>query len=368
MRITFLLPRYGWTPSGGFRVVYTYANLLAERGHDVAVIHPRRLPPGGWPRPSNLGQRLHFAAGRVRDRLLRPRVRWAEPDPRVRMHYVDALTPDRIPDADAVIATWWSTAEAALALPASKGVRFHLIQGYESWNGAEERVQAVWRAPLRKIVIARWLVQRARELGVSESMMTHVPNAINQAVFRLQRPIEARPPHVAMLYSGEPYKGGDLGIEVLRRAREHVPQLTATLFGVRRGPRGLPRWIEYIHRASAQELARLFNRSAIYLCPSLTEGWHLPPAEAMACGCALVSSDIGGVRDYAIDGVTALLFPAGDSAAGTDRLVLLLRDEALRRALAVRGGALIGDFSWQRSVARLEAFLEQSRAPAAVPG
>src|SRR5579885_3571237 len=47
MRITFLMPCYCWVPSGGFRVVYEYANQLVARGHRVTVIHPRRLafPP-----------------------------------------------------------------------------------------------------------------------------------------------------------------------------------------------------------------------------------------------------------------------------------------------------------------------------------
>jgi len=43
MRITFLMPGYMWTPSGGYRVIYEYANRLVDRGHHVTVVHPRRL-------------------------------------------------------------------------------------------------------------------------------------------------------------------------------------------------------------------------------------------------------------------------------------------------------------------------------------
>lgn len=361
MKVTFLLPRYGWRPSGGFSVVYTYAGLLSRRGHDVTVVHPRRLPRGGWPQPTTLHGRTRHAAGRLRDRLLHPSLAWARPDAAIRLSYVPEISEAHVPDGDVVIATWWSTAEAALALSGRKGERFHLIQGYETWNGAEDRVHAAWRAPLRKIIIARWLAERAHELGIAESLITVIPNAIDHDVFRVLEPLQSRPPRVAMLYSSESYKGGESGVEMLRRAKLLVPELTATLFGVGREPGGLPRWVHYIRNASAEQLARdVYNRSVVYLCPSLSEGWHLPPAEAMACGCALVSSDIGGVRDYARQDETALLFSPGDPVAGAEAVATLLRDAARRLAVAQRGRDVIREFTWERSGARLEALLEQS--------
>ncbi|HEX6132517.1 MAG TPA: glycosyltransferase family 4 protein [Longimicrobiales bacterium] len=357
MRITFLLPRYPWQPSGGYAVVYRYADLLVARGHEVRVLHPRRLPPGGWPAPSGLRGRLRRGAGALRDLAFRPRAEWAKPDPRVLMLHVPELSRHTVPDGDAVIATWWSTAEAVLALPPSKGRRYHLIQGFESWHGSEERIAAVWRAPLHKIVIARWLVERGRELGVPDSLMTHIPIAIPGDVFRTTAPVERRPPRVAMLHARTPFKGAATGLEIMERARDRVPELEAILFGTEPPPR-LPAWVRYVRRATPQHLAEaVYNRSAVYLCASMSEGWHLPPAEAMACGCALVSSDIGGVRDYAIHGRTALLYPPGDAAAGAAQLTAVLTDPELRISLAARGREMIGAFSWSRSVAALEELL-----------
>lgn len=363
MNITFLLPRYGWQPSGGFSVVYTYASFLAARGHDVTVVHPRSLPSGGWPQPSGLYARLHHAAGRLRDRMLRPSLRWADPDPRVRMMYIPEISDAFVPDGDVIIATWWSTAEAALSLSAEKGEQFHLIQGEETWYGAEERVHAAWRAPLHKIFISRWLMERVREVGVPEMMGTVIPNGIDHEVFRVTQPIDNRPARVAMMYSAAPFKGGDIGLEILRRAKDAVPDLRAILFGVGRAPAGLPSWIQYVRGAGRAQLAdAVYNRCSVYLCPSLSEGWHLPATEAMACGCAIVTSDIGGVRDYARDEDTALLFPIGDTAAGADRLVALLRNDTRRVELARRAGEVIRNFSWERSGARLAELLEQHMA------
>ncbi|MEM9556462.1 MAG: glycosyltransferase family 4 protein [Acidobacteriota bacterium] len=44
-----------------------------------------------------------------------------------------------------------------------------------------------------------------------------------------------------------------------------------------------------------------------------TEGFQLPTAEAMACGCLVVSVDTGGVGDHLIDGATGVLVDADDS-------------------------------------------------------
>src|SRR3546814_17749375 len=72
---------------------------------------------------------------------------------------------------------------------------------------------------------------------------------------------------------------------------------------------------------------RISDWSSDVCSSDLGEGWHLPPAEAMACGCAVVSTDIPGVFDYALEGTTALLAPPGDSATLADRLTELLDED-----------------------------------------
>ncbi|HEX2168221.1 MAG TPA: glycosyltransferase family 4 protein, partial [Longimicrobiales bacterium] len=170
---------------------------------------------------------------------------------------------------------------------------------------------------------------------------------------------------VAMLYSTQAYKNGPLGLEMIERARSRIPDLTTTLFGLEPAPAGLPHWATYVRGATGERLAaEVYNVAAVYLCPSLSEGWHLPPAEAMACGCALVSSDIGGVADYAFPGETAVLYPPGDVDAGAQSLASLLQDDDRRIAMAKRGRERIAQFSWERSVTMLESLLSGTQLSA----
>ena len=158
-----------------------------------------------------------------------------------------------------------------------------------------------------------------------------------------------------MLHSGWSWKGADEGVAALEIARQSVPDLQAVLFGTDPRPADLPGWIEYAQDPDQRDLVdEIYNGSAVYLCPSHAEGWHLPPAEAMGCGCAVVSTDIDGVRDYAHDGTTALLSPVRDPEALAANLVRVFQDDGLRLRLAQTAHHEIQQYRWEDSTEDLE--------------
>jgi glycosyltransferase involved in cell wall biosynthesis len=283
------------------------------------------------------------------------------------MDYVATIGADTVPDGDVVIATAWQTADPVALLPAAKGTGAYLIQHHETWSGSEARVDRTWRLPLRKVFIARWLHERARRMGLED--IHRIPGAIDTEKFHVTRPIADRPHRVAMLASDWAWKGRAEGVEALELARGEVPDITAVLFGAGARPADLPAWIEYRQDPPQRELVEgIYNGASIYLCPSHAEGWHLPPAEAMACGTAVVSTAIDGVADYAIDGATALLSPPRDAAGLAANLVRLLTDEGARVAVATGGHRHIQQFTWVASTEALEGILVLPAGAPAVVG
>jgi L-malate glycosyltransferase len=359
LSITFVLPAYPRDPSGGTRIVFELCNRLANRGHRVHIVSTReRRRPGRVDRSigSMALRHARSAAGRFRDHYLwDKRIDWTPVNPRVELTFVPRLSAAHVPDADVVIATAWWTMRYVDAYPSDKGRKYYLIQNYEIWDGPSPLVDATWRMPARKIVIASWLHQKALELGVDPEEITHVPYGMNFHRFGLTARPEARPPRVAMLYHPDPRKRASVGIAALEIARTERPDLSAVLFGTCKRPRGLPPWIDY--RRAPSDLPALYNGSAIYLCPSSIEGWHLPAAEAMACSCALVSTDIPGVHDYARHGETARLVAVDDSRSMATEIVSLLAHPEERTRLAMAGQDEIAGYEWDRSVDRLEAWL-----------
>lgn len=177
-------------------------------------------------------------------------------------------------------------------------------------------------------MIARWLLKKGLELGVPEGEMIYIPNGINHGIFRLTHPIESRSKRVAMMFSLAEWKGGRDGVKALELAKKEMPDVQAALFGTCRKPKWLPRWIEYYQDPSLEVLVyKIYNGSSVYLSPSWTEGFPLPPAEAMACGCAIVATDSGGIREYAEHGKTALLSPLKDPEALAQNLLRVLEDD-----------------------------------------
>ena len=79
------------------------------------------------------------------------------------------------------------------------------------------------------------------------------------------------------------------------------------------------------------------------------------PAEAMACGCAVVCTRIGGHLDYAVDGHSALLVEKENPGQLAEKILELIGDDDRRKEIAENGNRLIRqEFSWESSVNRLE--------------
>ncbi|MEB0010055.1 glycosyltransferase family 4 protein [Glaciimonas sp. Gout2] len=349
MKINFLLPTPGHHPVGGYKVVYEYANGLVARGHDVTVTHQMIMVPDA----TALRQWARYAKSRLKGDWLP--TDWFKVDPRVKMRMVLSMTPSSLGKADALIATAWETAEIAVKLPVSCGKKFYFIQHFEEWSGDRDRVLATWRLPLQKIVIADWL----RQIAIGEGHTAHyIPNGVDFVAFGTDIPAASRDPHtVIMLYHNFDWKGSVDGLTALRTAKVSVPDLKVILFGVPQEPAGLEPWFEY-HQLPSQDLLRsLYNRAAIFLSPSWAEGWPLPPAEAMLCSAATVLTDIGGHREYGVNGETTRFGRARTPDSLVPPLLHLLNDSNARIEQSKKAQRYIAEFTWDVAVSRFDAAL-----------
>ncbi len=352
MRIVFLLPGAGHNPVGGFKVVYEYANGLADRGHEVTVVHAPRGHLSAYSLAVFAVKRVGLRGGYKPDA-------WFRRDPRVHARWVATLHPRWIPDSDIVVATAWQTAEWMSRYPKSKGRKHYLIQGDERvFPGADpERVAATWRLPAKKIVISRWLEAVLKESGESAA---YVPNGLDLEAFGLDRPSAGRDPYrLVMLHHNSEWKGAWDGLEAMRLVRQEVPELQADLFGVPSKPKNLPPWVTYWQRPSTDRLRTLYNEAAIFVGPSWSEGWGLPGCEAAQCGAALCVTDIGGHREYAVHEETALLSPPKDPEPLAANVLRLIRDHNLRLRLTLQGHQHVQRFTWERAVSRFEEVINQ---------
>lgn len=117
-------------------------------------------------------------------------------------------------------------------------------------------------------------------------------------------------------------------------------------------------WLSMLGRVSDGELRALYENAALFVFPSIYEGFGVPPLEAMALGCPVVSADTSAMPE--VLGDAAALFHGGDAAECAARIgeVLSLGPEG-RQRMADAGRERAALYRWHRSADRLGTILRQ---------
>jgi glycosyltransferase involved in cell wall biosynthesis len=354
MKITFVLPHADL--AGGIRVVAIYAERLKRRGHEVLVVS---TPKG---KPSVLKQIKSRLKGQGRFSVTR----------KEESHFDSVDVPHRVidcyrpvvdadvPDADVVVATWWETAEWVANLSESKGAKAYFIQHHEVFDYLpKDRVEATYSLPLHKITIAKWLVD-LMETRYGDRKVSFVPNSVDTEQFyappRGKQPIAT----VGMLYSTVAWKGCEVSLKAFSLAAQKLPGLRLVAYGhgAPSADLPLPAGSEYIQQPAQTAIKDIYACCDVWLCGSWSEGFHLPPLEAMACRCPVVSTRCGGPQDIIKDGVNGYLVSVGDSTALANHLVRVLTlPEAEWRVISDAAYATATQYTWDDAAELFEAAL-----------
>ena len=190
--------------------------------------------------------------------------------------------------------------------------------------------------------------------GLAET--TVIPNGIDTDGW----PFAARRPHDGapeLLFFGrlEYEKGVHDAIAALPRIRRTHPGTTLTiagdgtqldfLSGQARKHKVL-KATKFIGRVDHEGLVRLLHKADVAVLPSHYEPFGIVALEAAATGTPLVTSNIGGLGEAVIDGVTGVSCPPRNVAALADAVRRVLDDPAAAQQRAVAARDRLGDFSW----------------------
>ncbi len=113
----------------------------------------------------------------------------------------------------------------------------------------------------------------------------------------------------------------------------------------------VPPNVVFAGRVTDNEMRGLMERALCYACPSLTEGFGLPPLEAMSVGCPAIIAPCGALPE--VCGDAALTAGPNDPDAWVKAIERLFDDPALRNAQAAAGIARASQFTWRKSAALL---------------
>jgi glycosyltransferase involved in cell wall biosynthesis len=151
----------------------------------------------------------------------------------------------------------------------------------------------------------------------------------------------------------EPRKGLDIALRALARlGRSTVPLLVVGQAGwggidveASAHAAGLTeQQVRVLGRIADPELAVILRRATALLMPSRAEGFGLPVIEAMACGTAVICSDVPALVEVAGD--AALVTPVGDIARLAEAIAAVVGDIQLRERLERAGRLRVPRYDW----------------------
>ena len=158
--------------------------------------------------------------------------------------------------------------------------------------------------------------------------------------------------------SNKPHKNLPLLIDAYAQlAARHAPPLVIAGAWDERYPQPKQRaaqhrlggLVRFLGAVDDADLPALYSAAALFVFPSLYEGWGLPVLEAMACGTPVACANSSSLPE--VVGEAGRLFDPHSVAEIRDAVAELLEDDTLRADLSQRGLARASRFSWQATAA-----------------
>jgi glycosyltransferase involved in cell wall biosynthesis len=396
MKVTFILGATDIT--GGYRAVFEIANRLTKKGHEIYLIHP--LIPIVIKPFYKIQDIIRIAKGTICNVIRGSKIGWFNIDAyNMRVlsiySYLDSLILSKIPDSDIIIATAWETAYFIKNLPGKKGNKAYFIQHYEIWDMWNEKkcwddaekilgnwndlhlamsnvvpdknearrikeiIDATYKFPFVQITTASWLMRLMKNKFKQKAKQIIL--GVNFTDFDCSPPKnDSNKLTVLMPFRNKIWKGDSDGIEALKMVKKEYPDINIITYGsIHNNIKEASLDIKNYGIVFGDKLKRLYCLADIFVYPSWVEGWGLPQMEAMACGTACVTTNVGGVLDYSIPGLTSIVIPPRQPKKLAEAIILLLKDEYKRNKIAAAGYNYIKQFTWNQATQQIESIFKE---------
>lgn len=329
MKVSFVINEPVQNATGGYKMVYMYANSLVEKGHKVTIYYLCRDGElfTRYKAPFDFKFLVASCVAKIGPK-------WFKLDKKVVRKAIKDVNDNALDDADIIIATAVNTAIPVNSLSLKKGKKAYFIQDFENWEYDDEYVYNTYSLGMTNIVVAKWLKKIVDQHSVSESIL--LPNGIDTNIFFDK--VKKRKRHsIVFQYRKMTYKGAKYALEAIRELEKIYSDLYVAVISTDDRPLDLPSSCEFFQCISPLQVAEINNVSEVFMCTSVEEGYGLPGLEAMACGCAVCSSSYKGVYEYAVNGVNALLSPVKDVKSIVANITSIFEDDILKEKLKKNG-------------------------------
>lgn len=307
MKISFNLMNCGIGNNGGSKTIIESANTLQELGCDVTLVDNGKNYNTWNPIKCN-----HMIIKNFKD----------------------------FPYGDVVIATGYKTVDSTIRLSEKCGKKVHWIRALELWNYTEQEIfNKILNNNLKKIVNSICLQRKLSQYGIKSKIIR--PGHNFDEIF----PLEIRNDNKIII--------GGLYNEGVKRSKKRTEWIFEVYNKIKNkydielwmfGSDGTPKFHvdKYFKNPDIETKNKIYNKIDIWLSPSLLEGLHIAPAEAMLTKCCVVgtNAEMSGTEDYLVDNSTGLV-SKNDFNSFLDNIETLIRNKVLRNFYGENGRNMI---------------------------
>lgn len=300
MKVNFIVPEIA--RSGGMRVIFEYAGRLNKKGHDVVLYTPVIPfdPYKGLANREFRKYRIKYAIKILLNKNLIPENIFPYD---FKIMYVPQISDMFIRNADAVIATSWTSSYFVDRLNISKGKKSYLVQDFEIWNCNRDLAEKSYSLPLQIITVSGYLKDLLKSKFNKDAVV--IMPGIDYSIFHNENKKYSDDPVISFADHQLENKNIEGAVYTCEKIKELFPRAEFVAFGSSMH-HSFPGFIKFIQCTDDADLKNIYCTTDIFLFPSLNEGFGLPPAEAMACKCAAVGNKVAAFPEYSVNDVTAV--------------------------------------------------------------
>lgn len=193
---------------------------------------------------------------------------------------------------------------------------------------------------LKKLIVNRHLKDK---IGDQNSLIFRI--GYDDKKFKILKKIEDRDKRAILIpLMKQEYKGSKYALEAISKLMRAFPDINIYSFGNYRRSE-IPKYVTYFESPDTEKLVELYNSAIIFALPSIVEGMSLITLEAMATGCAIVSTRNDGVCEYLSDDFNSVLINAKDSESLYIAIRDLLLDPVRRERLVKNSLETVKEFT-----------------------
>ncbi len=242
--------------------------------------------------------------------------------------------------------------------------KFYLSLDYKGIKKAT-RIIAISEATKRDLM---------HHLGIPDKQISVVYLGVDHTTFRPSfQASKSEHPYILFVGSEHPRKNLPTLLRAFKKLKEQprFKNLKLVKVGKAGGPESnfrretvsivnsldLNQEVVFTETVSEKDLVAYYRGAECFVFPSLYEGFGLPPLEAMACGCPVISSDSSSLPE--VVGEAAIKVSPHDTEGLAGALGKILTERELREDFIAKGAAQAARFSWEQTAEKTLAIYKE---------